>query len=70
MEKEAEPGRRAVQIDPTVEEKNITAAAAAFPTDTKLYKKIIEKCGAPRAEKLPKWKGLSFANPIGAKSRS
>ncbi len=33
-EKEAE-----VQIDPTVQEKNIT-----FPTDTKLYKKIIEKC--------------------------
>jgi transposase, IS5 family len=33
-EKEAE-----VQVDPTVQEKAIT-----FPTDTKLYKKIIEKC--------------------------
>ncbi|WKN42773.1 IS5 family transposase [Tunicatimonas pelagia] len=40
-EKEAEPGRRAVQIDPTVQEKAIT-----FPTDTKLQKKIIEKCRA------------------------
>lgn len=44
-EKEAE-----VQIDPTVQEKNIT-----FPTDTKLYKKIIEKC-----RKIAKVEGIEL----------
>ncbi|MEM6844054.1 MAG: hypothetical protein AAF632_17635 [Bacteroidota bacterium] len=31
-------------IDTTVQEKNITAAAAAYPTDAKLAVKVIKKC--------------------------
>lgn len=33
-----------VVIDTTVQEKNITAAAAAYPTDAKLAVKVIKKC--------------------------
>jgi len=44
-----------VIVDTTVPEKNIT-----FPTDAKLYKKVIEKCNA-----LLKIVGLSFGSAIG-----